>query len=327
MTLIEAPTRNGSVVHAQPAPAPELDAEAAPARVGASRDHETLAPRRRRRKESRAWTRLRSALSTSPAPESESALAEADAAAKQAEKFFSGWLVVATAISIVANVAHAWLTAPDGIRIAAAIASVVPPVVLLVQTHAVFKLIKARRFGFAFFISLVVTVLIALGAFRLSFESIRVLVIMLGTPPHLAGYWPAIIDLSIVGCTVALYALTRPRAPGIPAAAADSAGAGGGAVGVEPSSGIDLKSLSLTERVMMWDRAASVIKERNPDVRAITERSTGEIAEILRLTHDEGTNQRAIVDKSGLNDRIVRTIQRAGQDVLGRTNPGMLQLD
>jgi Protein of unknown function (DUF2637) len=202
-----------------------------------------------------------------------------------------------------------------------------PPVVLLVQTHAVFKLIKARRFGWAFAISLLVTVLIALGAFVLSYESIRVLVIMLGTSPDLAGLWPAIIDLSIVGCTVALYALTRPRSHGIPATDADSGVAGGGEVGEEPSSGIDLKSLSLTERVMMWDRAASVVKERNPDVRAITERSTGEIAEILRLSHDEGKNQRAIVDKVGLNDRIVRTIQRAGQDVLGRTDPSALQLD
>lgn len=323
MTLIEAPTRNGSVVHSQPAPAPDVDAAATSARVGASRDNQTPAPRRRRRKESRAWTRLRSAMSGSHKPESESAMVEADAAAKQAERFFSRWLVVATAISIVANVAHAWLTAPADVRIGAAIASLVPPVVLLVQTHAVFKLIKARRFGLAFFVSLVVTVLIGLGAFWLSYESIRVLAIMLGTAPDRAGVWPAIIDLSIVGSSVAVYALTRTPRHGKPA----SVVAGGGAVAAEPSSGIDLKSLSLTERVMMWDRAASVVKERNPDVRAITERSTGEIAEILRLTHDEGTNQRAIVDKSGLNDRIVRTIQRAGQDVLGRTNPSALQLD
>jgi hypothetical protein len=222
MTLIEAPTRNGSVVHSQPAPAPDLDATTPTAQMGTIRVHQTPAQRRRRRKKSRAWTRLRSAMSGSHQPESESAMAEADAAAKQAEKFFSGWLVVATAISIVANVAHAWLTAPAGIRIGAAIASFVPPVVLLVQTHAVFKLIKARRFGFAFFISLLVTVLIALGAFRLSFESIRVLVIMLGTPPDLAGLWPAIIDLSIVGCTVALYALTRPRNSGGPSPTVES---------------------------------------------------------------------------------------------------------
>jgi hypothetical protein len=253
-------------------------------------------------------------------------MAEADAAAKQAERFFSGWLIVATAISIVANVAHAWLTAPADIRIGGAIASLVPPVVLLVQTHAVFKLIKARRFGWAFFISLVVTVLIAAGAFVLSYESIRVLVIRLGTSPDLAGLWPAIIDLSIVGCTVALYALTRPRNRDVSSPPVEPASAAIGE-GSEIASRIDLSSMSLTERVMMWDRAASVMKERNPEVRAITERTTGQLADILRLTHEERKNQREIAAMTELNAHIVRTIQRAGRDVLGRTNPGALQLD
>jgi len=254
-------------------------------------------------------------------------MAEADAAAKRAERFFVGWLVVATAISIVANVAHAWLTAPADIRLGAAIASLAPTVVLLVQTHAVFMLIKARRFGWAFFISLVVTILIAAGAFVLSYESIRVLVIKLGTSPGRAGLWPAIIDLSIVGCTVALYALTRTGPHAIPETEAEPEAGGVGEVGERASIGIDLKSLSLTERVMMWDRAASVVKERNPEVRAITERSTSEIADVLRLTLDERATQRTIADRLSLSDRIVRTIQRAGQDVLGRTDPGALQLD
>lgn len=188
------------------------------------------------------------------------------------------------------------------------------------QTHAVFKLIKARRFGFAFFISLVVTVLIAAGAFRLSFESIRVLVIKLGTPPDLAGLWPAIIDLSIVGCTVALYALTRPRSSGEPSPTVESHPAATAESGQIPNM-VDLSSMSLTERMMMWDRAATVMKERNPDVRAITERSTGQLADILRLTHDERKNQREITEITELNAQIVRTIQRAGRDVLGRTNP------
>jgi Protein of unknown function (DUF2637) len=279
MTLIDAaPARNGSVVHSEAPTSSGLDVAPPSPRTLTRGDQPTARPRRRRRRESGAWARLRSAMSGSQRLESEAAMAEADAAAKQAEGFFSGWLVVATAISIVANVAHAWLTAPADIRVGAAIASLVPPVVLLVQTHAVFKLIKARRVGWAFVISLVVTFLIGLGAFVLSYESIRVLVIMLGTSPDLAGLWPAIIDLSIVGCTVALYALTRTRPHGIPATDAECDSAVGVEVGERPSSGIDLKSLSLTERVMMWDRAASVVKERNPDVRAITERSTGEIA-------------------------------------------------
>lgn len=324
MTVTDAaPPRNGAVVHSQPTANPDaaITTAAASADIsGASRSES--GPGRRRR----GAPRLGSAMSAGQHLDRDAVMAEADKAAKQAERFYSRWLVVATAISIVANVAHAWLTAPADIRLGAAIASLVPPVVLLVQTHAVFKLIKARRFGFAFFISLVVTVLIAAGAFWLSYESIRVLVIRLGTSPDRAGLWPAIIDLSIVGATVALYALTRQRPKALPEVEAGPE-VRGGEISENPSVGIDLKSLSLTERVMMWDRAASVVKERNPDVRAITERSTSQIADILRLTHDERANQRTIAEALGLTDRVVRTIQRAGQDVLGRTDPTALQLD
>lgn len=320
----EASPRNGAVVHSQRTANPDAAITAAAPSVethGVSRSEN--GPGRRRRRA----PRLGSAMGAGQHLDRDAVMAEADKAAKQAERFFSWWLVVATAISIVANVAHAWLNAPADIRLGAAIASLVPPVVLLVQTHAVFKLIKARRFGFAFFISLVVTVLIAAGAFWLSYESIRVLVIRLGTSPDRAGLWPAIIDLSIVGATVALYALTRHRPKALPEVGAEPEVRDGGEISENPSVGIDLSSMSLTERVMMWDRAASVVKERNPDVRAITERSTSQIADILRLTHDERVNQRTIAETLALNDRVVRTIQRAGQDVLGRTDPTALQLD
>ena len=62
-----------------------------------------------------------------------------------------------------------------------------------------------------------------------------------------------------------------------------------------------------------------------PDVRAITERSTEEIAEVLRLTHDEGRNRRAIVDKSG-ELILQRAAQRAGHQV-GQRLPFHPQVD
>ncbi len=55
----------------------------------------------------------------------------------------------------------------------------------------------------------------------------------------------------------------------------------------------------------MWDRAVSVMKERNPDVRAITERSTSQFADILRLRHDERKNQREITEITELNAPIL----------------------
>jgi hypothetical protein len=233
---------------------------------------------------------------------------------------------VATAISILANVAHAWLKAADGIQIGAALVALVPPVFLLVQTHLVFKLIKARRFGLDFGVSLVLTVVIGFFAFYMCYEATSDLVVMLGTSPDRAGFWPLLIDLSIVNSALGLFTITRSRGRSLtePAPEPEPSENGGGGPGPSRTA---MTSLSPTERVMMWDRAASVVKERNPDVRAITERSTSQIADVLRLTHDEKTNQRTIAEMTGLNDRIVRTIQRAGLDVLGRTDPGALQLD
>jgi Protein of unknown function (DUF2637) len=315
MTVIdEAPTRNGSVVDSQrPASPGAATIPASPPTATPSDSNGDSGPGQKpRRRRAR--------------PEDTFVDAETAAAARSAEHFFRGWLIVATAISIVANVAHAWWKASDDIRIGAALTALVPPVILLVQTHFVFKLIKARRFGVDFAFSLLLTVVIGFFAFYLSYEAIRDLVVMLGTSPDRAGMWPVVIDLSILNSALALFTITRSRSRGLPSPTIEPEPAASGEVGGN-SSRVAMTSLSLTERVMMWDRAASVVKERNPDVRAITERSTSQIADVLRLTHDEGTNQRTIAEMTGLNDRIVRTIQRAGQDVLGRTDPRALQID
>ncbi|MFV8161370.1 hypothetical protein ACNQVK_04515 [Mycobacterium sp. 134] len=242
-------------------------------------------------------------------------LTEADQAARRAVAFFRGMLVAATVISIVANVANAWLTAPLGLRVGAAIAALVPPVFLFVQTHAVFLTIRARRFGPAFWLSLFVTIVIAAFAFKLSYGTIRNLVIMLGTPIEDAGLWPLVIDLSVVGSTVSLFAMSR-RLPPPPLQDEHS--------GIEEIAlaGVgDGSALSPTERRMLWDRAASVVKERNPEVNAISTRPVGQIADVLRMTHDDRMLQRDIVDITGLGVSIVRVIQRAGADVLLRTDP------
>lgn len=251
-------------------------------------------------------------------------LTEADLAARRAETFFRGLLAVATGISIVANVAHAWLTAPPGMRVGASLAAFVPPVFLFVQTHAVFLTIKARRFGPSFFLSLLVTILIAAFAFKLSYGTIRGLVIMLGTAPSDAGLWPLVIDLSVVGSTVSLFAMSRRRRPPLVVgederSEPDSDAEDGRPVGVGDDS-----ALSPTERRMLWDRAASVVKDRNQEVNAISTRPVSQIADVLRLTHDDGMKQRAIVEITGLGAHTVRAIQRAGADVLARTDPTAL---
>ncbi|WP_276822155.1 DUF2637 domain-containing protein [Mycolicibacterium mageritense] len=213
------------------------------------------------------------------------------------------------------------MTAPAGMRVGAAVAALVPPSFLFVQTHSVFLMIKARRFDWAFVVSLIVTVMIAVFAFRLSYGTIRGLVIMLGTAPADAGQWPLVIDLSIVGCTVCLFAMSRRRrrntTDGEGSASAEESGDG-----ELPYVGVfDESALSPTERRMLWDRAASVVKERHPDLNAIASRPVSQIADILRFTHEDGMKQRDIVDQTGLSAHTVRTIQRAAVEVLARTDP------
>jgi hypothetical protein len=114
MTVIdEASPRNGSVVHSQRAATPGAVITApasSPAPPSPSRA-ESRPGRRRRGRQKRQ--------------EDHFVDVEAVAAAESAEGFFRGWLIVATAISVVANVAHAWLTAPADIRVGAAVASLV----------------------------------------------------------------------------------------------------------------------------------------------------------------------------------------------------------
>ncbi|TXI63393.1 MAG: DUF2637 domain-containing protein [Mycolicibacterium mageritense] len=322
MTVTDVPARNGAELHPHsqpraPRPVPERHVHA---QDSSDSSDERPAQVRRRRDDGRLARSWRSRRTKALSPNCVDAV-EAEIAAQRAEHFFRAWLVVATAISVVANVAHAWLTAPAGMRVGAAVAALVPPSFLFVQTHSVFLMIKARRFDWAFVVSLIVTVMIAVFAFRLSYGTIRGLVIMLGTAPADAGQWPLVIDLSIVGCTVCLFAMSRRRrrntTDGEGSASAEESGDG-----ELPYVGVfDESALSPTERRMLWDRAASVVKERHPDLNAIASRPVSQIADILRFTHEDGMKQRDIVDQTGLSAHTVRTIQRAAVEVLARTDP------
>src|SRR4051812_45230857 len=99
MTVIdETPARNGSVVHAQHrSAAPAATTPPPPPTATPSDSDRDSGPNLQRRRQ----TRLDDTV-VDP---------ETAAAAKSAEHFYRGWLIVATAISILANVAHAWLKA------------------------------------------------------------------------------------------------------------------------------------------------------------------------------------------------------------------------
>jgi len=135
--------------------------------------------------------------------------AAAEPAARSAVRFFWCWLVVATSMSLCGNVAHALLAAPDGFRWMAAVAALVPPTVLIAGNHSMASLVRTRAGGGVYWVALVATVLLALGAFVLSFDALRSLAVAVGIRASIAWIWPAVIDVAIAQATLGLVALTR----------------------------------------------------------------------------------------------------------------------
>jgi hypothetical protein len=117
---------------------------------------------------------------------------------------------MATLASVSGNVAHALLNAAPGTATVSAAAAAVPPIILLAAIHGLGTLARARRgSGAAYWAAMVMTVLLACGAFALSFDALRALAVTAGIRSGLAWIWPLIIDLSIAQSTLAILALTH----------------------------------------------------------------------------------------------------------------------
>ena len=139
---------------------------------------------------------------------------------RKAKRFFWTVLSVATLASVSGNVAHAIMNATPGATAVSATAAAVPPVVLLAGIHGPGALARASRgAGCAYWAAMVMTVLLAGGAFALSFDALRALAVTAGIRSDLAWIWPLIIDLSIAQATLALLALSR-RGPEVSGAVA-----------------------------------------------------------------------------------------------------------
>lgn len=242
------------------------------------------------------------------------------AASRSAERFLWAWVMLSMVISAAANATDSWLTAPEHLRVLATVRAFGPPVFIMVTTHIAGLLIKMRHFGWPFVLSLLIDAVVSVFSFILSYSAISHLMLMLGTPPEHCGLWPLAIDLMGVNAAVALFALSYRRSR----RTADTNDS------VEPETathapalaiGQNREPVSASERRQWWDEVAAAVQDRNQYVRAISERSPREVADVLRLTHDDGVSQRAIVDVVGLNSRIVRAIQRAGDEVLGIDSP------
>ena len=137
----------------------------------------------------------------------------ADGDRRRAGTFFMGWLILAASMSLAGNVGHALLIAPSETRWLAALAALVPPIVLLAATHSATWLVRARSVGWVYWVALALTAALALGSFALSFDALRSFAVMLGIRESMSWIWPAVIDVAIAHATLCLLSLTRPKRP------------------------------------------------------------------------------------------------------------------
>jgi hypothetical protein len=156
-----------------------------------------------------------------------------DTNARAASRFYWCWLIFATSWSVLGNVAHALLVAPDAFRLLAAAASVVPSTFVLGSTHAVALGLQVRRFALIHLSGLVMTIGVAACAFFLSFDALRGLAVMLGWRPGTAWLFPIAIDVSIAQATFGLLSLTPTR--GCVAAAGSTAADGSASTLPDPT--------------------------------------------------------------------------------------------
>jgi hypothetical protein len=135
-----------------------------------------------------------------------------DSSTRGVARFYWGWLVFATTVSVAGNVTHALLVAPNALRLLAAVASVVPPAFVLGSTHSVALSLRMRRFAPVYVLGLLMTVGVAACAFFLSFDALRALAVILGWPSGRAWLFPVAIDVSIAQATFGLLSLAPAAA-------------------------------------------------------------------------------------------------------------------
>ncbi len=131
----------------------------------------------------------------------------------RAHVFFWSELGIAAGVSIVGNAAQAVLHTTALPAVAAAVA-IIPPLALLAAVHGVALLARAHTVSrTARRSATLLTVVIAGGAFWLSFTALRSLAITAGVPTAEAWLWPLIVEGSMTQSTIALLTLAHAHQP------------------------------------------------------------------------------------------------------------------
>ena len=134
---------------------------------------------------------------------------------RRAVRFFWVVLIASSGASIVGNALHAVVHASSVSPVLAAAVATAPPLVLLGSTEGLSLLVKVRRRPtLTYWAALAMTLLLALAAFRLSFDALRDLAVLCGLRPSLAWLWPLVVDVTITQATVSLLALSRQEPRG-----------------------------------------------------------------------------------------------------------------
>ncbi|OBA60138.1 hypothetical protein A5780_20940 [Nocardia sp. 852002-20019_SCH5090214] len=214
-------------------------------------------------------------------------------------------LVASATVSITGNAVHAVLHAPAP-PIAGAVA-VVPPIALLTAVHGVTVLQRKQVHSTAAHrLTVVLTVLIAAGAFWLSFTALRSLAELAGIPHNQAWLWPLIIEGSMTQATVALISITQPphntstptedaapTTPTMPATPPDPSPALADDTVRTSAEGLDGRVESAPSTTQ-WSDIAAAICARDPAGR----RNADQVAQVLELHYSEGLNATEIAKRT-----------------------------
>ena len=223
---------------------------------------------------------------------------------RRAVRFFWVVLIASSGASIIGNALHAVVHASSVSPVLAAAVATAPPLVLLGSTEGLSLLVKVRRRPtLTYWAALAMTLLLALAAFRLSFDALRDLAVLCGLRPSLAWLWPLVVDVTITQATVSLLALSR-QAPQ-EASTVDSADGGQASV----------VAMVPPQRELATGRTRAAGESDHHDDRAvravITSKRTKQPPEVVRAIlerHANGKKTNDICDEFGLHHSTVSRI-------------------
>jgi hypothetical protein len=223
---------------------------------------------------------------------------------RRAVRFFWVVLIASSGASIIGNALHAVVHASSVSPVLAAAVATAPPLVLLGSTEGLSLLVKVRRRPtLTYWAALAMTLLLALAAFRLSFDALRDLAVLCGLRPSLAWLWPLVVDVTITQATVSLLALSRQEPPeGSPVDSADDGQ--GSVVAMVPA-----------QRELATGRTHPARESDHHDDRAVhavmASKRTKQPPEVVRAIlerHANGKKTNDICDEFGLHHSTVSRI-------------------